>query len=61
MDMGEDEELAQRGWKPKAGSDLDIPGEDGNDVEDEKMNIADEENSFYSLGGDSKESLEENK
>ncbi len=59
MDMGEDEELALRGWTPKAGSDLDVPDADLNDVDGDAMAQGDEENSYYSLGG--KDSLEEHK
>ncbi|WP_207497186.1 hypothetical protein [Aridibaculum aurantiacum] len=60
MDMGEDEELAARGWKPKAGTDLDIPDADMNDVTGDAMGQGDEENSYYSLGSDNKDALEEN-
>lgn len=60
MDLGEDEELAARGWKPKAGTDLDIPDADMNDEAGDAMGQGDEENSYYSLGGDNKDSLEEN-
>lgn len=59
MDMGEDEELKARGWQPKPGTDLDIPDADLNDEAGDAMGQGDEENSYYSLGGDSKESLEE--
>lgn len=55
MDMGEDEELLKnRVWPvDMAGSDLDIPGSDDADVnEDEGRRSEDEENDFYSLGGD---------
>ena len=59
MDMGEDEELALRGWKPKTGTDLDIPDADMNDEAADAMGQGDEENSYYSLGGDNKDALEE--
>lgn len=58
MDMGEDEELRQRGWVPITGRDLDVPDADldGKD----SLGQGDEENSYYSLGGDEMEKLEEN-
>jgi hypothetical protein len=59
MDMGEDEELRARGYKPQTGSDLDVPDADMNDEAGDAMGQGDEENSYYSLGGDSKDSLEE--
>jgi hypothetical protein len=59
MDLGEDEELKARGYTPKAGADLDIPDADMNDEAGDAMGQGDEENSYYSLGGDSKDSLEE--
>jgi hypothetical protein len=55
MDMGEDEQLLKnRVWPvDMAGSDLDVPGSEGaGDVEDEAIGPEDEENDFYSLGGD---------
>lgn len=58
MDMDEDEQLRARGWKPSTGKDLDVP-----DVElggEEAPGEEDEENSYYSLGGDGKENLREN-
>lgn len=58
MDMDEDEQLAKRGWTPSTGADLDVPGseEETNDA----LEQGDEENSYYSLGGDNKDNLEEN-
>ncbi|MCW3109596.1 MAG: hypothetical protein JWQ09_4102 [Segetibacter sp.] len=58
MDMDEDEELRARGWQPVTGKDLDVPDADldGNEVPGQE----DEENSYYSLGGDEKENLREN-
>ena len=58
MDMDEDEELRTRGWVPVTGKDLDVPDADleGEDA----LGQGDEENSYYSLGGDEKEKLEEN-
>jgi hypothetical protein len=41
-------------------SDLDIPGASDDDA-DERIGEEDEENNFYSLGGDNHESQEENK
>lgn len=58
LNMDEDEELKAKGWKPKSSKDLDVP-----DVEDEvnePLGVEDEENSYYSLGGDEKNGLEEN-
>jgi hypothetical protein len=58
MDMGEDEQLLKnRVWPvDMAGTDLDVPGSEGaGDVEDEAIGPEDEENDFYSLGGDAHE------
>ena len=58
MDMGEDEQiLKNRVWPvDMAGKDLDVPRADGaGDVEDEATGPEDEENDFYSLGGDAHE------
>lgn len=55
MDMGEDEQLLKnRVWPvDMAAEDLDIPGpEDAGAVRDEGIGPEDEENDFYSLGGD---------
>lgn len=55
MDMGEDEELLKnRVWPvDMAGKDLDVPGSEGSgDTSDEAIGPEDEENDFYSLGGD---------
>jgi hypothetical protein len=41
-------------------SDLDVPGSELDD-ESEEIGSEDEENNYYSLGGDDKENLEENK
>jgi hypothetical protein len=41
-----------------AGGELDVPGSDLDDM-DEKIGEEDEENNYYSLGGDDKENLEE--
>jgi hypothetical protein len=58
QDMDEDEELRARGWEPVTGKDLDIPDADleGEDA----LGQGDEENSYYSLGGDRMENLREN-
>jgi hypothetical protein len=55
MDGGEDEQLLKNRVYPvdMAAQDLDIPGSEGaGDVEDEAIGPEDEENDFYSLGGD---------
>lgn len=55
MDMGEDEELLKnRAWPvDMAATDLDIPmAENPDDDMDEAIGPEDEENDFYSLGGD---------
>lgn len=55
MNMGEDEELLKnRVWPvDMAAEDLDVPGsDDAGKVEDQGIGPADEENDFYSLGGD---------
>jgi hypothetical protein len=55
MDMGEDENvLKNRVWPvDMAGKDLDVPGSEGSgDTSDEAIGPEDEENDFYSLGGD---------
>jgi hypothetical protein len=43
-----------------AGGDLDVPGSEDDDA-DEAIGEEDEENNYYSLGGDNHEDLEENK
>jgi hypothetical protein len=60
LDMGEDEELLKHRVYPVdfTAKDLDIPGTElGKTVED--GGTGDEENNFYSLGGDAHENLEE--
>lgn len=55
MDMGEDEQLLKnRVWPvDMAASDLDVPGvPDDNNGLDQAIGPEDEENDFYSLGGD---------
>ena len=44
---------------PLIGSDLDIPGAELDD-EDESIGSEDEENNYYSIGGDNHDNLEEN-
>lgn len=53
MDMGEDEELKAKGWQPRSGKDLDVPDAEADN--DEVTGQEDEENSYYSLGGDEME------
>lgn len=54
----EDEIPPGKGKKPDPGEDLDIPGSELDD-EDELIGEEDEENNYYSLGGDNHEDLEE--
>ena len=59
MDMGDDESLKHRDRPVDfVGSDLDVPGSELDDA-DEEIGREDEENNSYSLGGDSKDNLEE--
>ena len=59
MDMGEDEDLQNKGFPlAMTGDDLDVPEGDDEGLED-NPGEEDEENDYYSLGGDSKEGLEE--
>jgi hypothetical protein len=53
MDMGEDEQLLKnRVWPvDMSGSDLDVPGTELDDA-GEEVGSEDEENNYYSLGGD---------
>lgn len=52
MDMGEDEELQNKGFPLSlTGEDLDTPGEELDDM-NEDIGEEDEENNYYSLGGD---------
>jgi len=46
--------------QPLTGEDLDIPGAELDDA-DEKIGEEDEENNYYSLGGDDHDDLEEDK
>jgi len=54
MDMGEDEALKNRVWPvDMAAEDLDVPGvPDDNNELNQAIGPEDEENDFYSLGGD---------
>lgn len=55
MDMGEDEELQNKGFPlGVTGADLDTPGEELDDM-NEDIGEEDEENNYYSLGGDNKD------
>ncbi|SMD45087.1 hypothetical protein SAMN00777080_3729 [Aquiflexum balticum DSM 16537] len=58
MDGGDDEELLRRKRKVDfAGEDLDIPGSELDDAQEE-IGSEDEENNLYSLGSDDNEELE---
>ena len=59
MDMGDDEELRETGLPlASTGDDLDVPEPDGEEQAD-SLGLGDEENDYYSLGGDDMNSLEE--
>lgn len=59
MDMGEDEELKQRSRPIDfVGDDLDVPGAELDDTQ-EDIGSEDEENNLYSLGGDEQEKTHE--
>lgn len=56
---GDDEILANRTWPVDfAGEDLDIPGSEDDDAQ-ENIGSEDEENNSYSIGGDRHDDLEE--
>jgi hypothetical protein len=59
MDMGEDEDIRNRAGFPldATGDDLDVPGSEIDDV-NESIGEEDEENNYYSLGGDERDNLE---
>ncbi len=58
---GDDEILLNRSWPVDfAGEDLDIPGSEQDDAQEE-IGSEDEENNSYSLGGDNHEDLEEDR
>ncbi len=59
----QDEDLNKPGKNAKhilTGDDLDIPGSELDDA-DEEIGEEDEENNYYSLGGDNHEDLEEDR
>ncbi len=59
LDMGDDEQLKHRNRPVDfTGKDLDVPGTELDD-EEEDRGSEDEENNIYSLGGDDKSNLEE--
>lgn len=59
MDLGDDEQLRQRTVPLNfSGDDLDIPGAELDD-EEEAVGTEDEENNYYSLGGDREDDLSE--
>jgi hypothetical protein len=59
LDMGDDEQLKHRNSPVDfSGEDLDVPGAELDD-EQEEVGSEDEENNTYSLGGDNKNNLEE--
>lgn len=59
MDMGDDEQLKHRNRPVDfTGEDLDVPGTELDDDQEEKGS-EDEENNIYSLGGDEKNNLDE--
>jgi hypothetical protein len=61
MDLGEDEEVrSTRSLLDKAGYELDTPGTEIDDP-NESIGEEDEENNYYSLGGDRHENLEEDR
>jgi hypothetical protein len=61
MDMGEDEEIKRVGsLLDQAGDEMDMPGTELDDA-NESIGEEDEENNYYSLGGDRHENLEEDR
>ena len=56
MDLGEDEDIPKE--LMVTGEDLDLPGAELDDA-NEEIGEEDEENNYYSLGGDNHENLEE--
>jgi hypothetical protein len=59
---GEDDLLNEQGtlYKNTAGSSLDVPGSDADDAA-EQIGAEDEENNYYSLGGDEQSALDESR
>jgi hypothetical protein len=61
MDFGEDEEIKSNGsLLDLTGDELDVPGTELDDA-NESIGEEDEENNYYSLGGDNHENLEEDR
>jgi hypothetical protein len=56
----EDEAIPGTAGKLRTGADLDVPGSELDDA-DEQVGEEDEENNYYSLGGDDHDDLEEDK
>ena len=59
LDIDEEETTDSKTIRGDIGFDMDVPGEELDD-QDEEIGAEDEENNYYSLGGDNKENLEEN-
>lgn len=59
LDNDEEESTDTKTVLGDLGAGLDVPGEELDD-QDEEIGAEDEENNYYSLGGDNKENLEEN-
>jgi hypothetical protein len=59
MDMGEDEDIRNCAGFPldTTGDDLDVPGSEDDDA-NESIGEEDEENNYYSLGGDEMDNIE---
>ena len=57
-DSGKTDQAGMKNQSRGLGSDLDIPGAELDD-EDEAIGEEDEENNFYSLGGDNHDDMEE--
>jgi hypothetical protein len=55
---GDGDPLNEEGEETFTGNDLDVPGSELDDA-DEAIGEEDEENNYYSLGGDDMENLEE--
>jgi hypothetical protein len=62
LTISDDDDAAIRGTasKLRTGADLDVPGSELDDA-DEQIGEEDEENNYYSLGGDDHDDLEEDK
>jgi hypothetical protein len=60
MDMGEDEDIRSRSGfaLDRTGDDLDVPGSEVDDA-NENIGEEDEENNYYSLGGDEQDNLQD--